>query len=129
MKLPTQLLRIQSRTGVRPQGGRDAYLIGPSAIHGFGAFATTDYDVGTEVATAFLPLAGYRSQDPVYGGTRLGRFVNHSGEPNVALKRGRGGSWVVVAVQPIRAGQELMSDYAVDWPKLEAEPRARYVFA
>jgi len=129
MKLLPQLIEASCYLGLQASARRAAYTIAPSSIHGFGAFAATDIEVGSEIATAYFALASDTAESRVYGGTRLGRFVNHSVNPNVALSRGRERSWVVIAIRPIRRGQELTSDYAIDCPKLATESDARFVYS
>lgn len=108
-----------------------------SGIHGYGVVATRDFEVGEKVADVEGVL--YHEDDVeddryclwMDEGWYLDmvdqtRWVNHSCEPNIEIEgelERDGGYWArLVAIRPIKAGEELVYDYAFS-PEL-AEPCA-----
>jgi SET domain-containing protein len=106
----------------------------PSPIHGQGLFALRDFAQGEEVMEALsedVPLWAVQSPSLLHsmptnintvgqlaeGGpyvyiTDLGSYVNHQRNATVGLVP-RGLVWYMHALRPIRAGEELTSDYTL----------------
>jgi len=79
---------------------QDVALLGESAIHGLGLFATRPIKNGEVIAAArFLGLR-----------TQAGRFINHSGDPNVEFFA-IADDIIVKAIAHIAPGAELLVDY------------------
>ena len=82
--------------------------ISDSPIEGKGLFATASIAKDEVIAPARLP-DGKR--------TPAGRYTNHSVKPNAVMDKGRGGSIILVALEPISGckggqnGQEITIDY------------------
>ena len=74
--------------------------LGPSQIHGTGVFAARDFAPGVLVGPARVD--GLRSQ--------LGRYTNHSLNPNARMMRDKD-DILLVALAPIRDGDEITTDY------------------
>lgn len=72
-----------------------------SGVHGLGVFADKGFKAGEEVGTA--RLGGLR--------TILGRFANHSNNPNVEFKLMPNGDLHSMATRYIIKGDELFNDY------------------
>lgn len=72
----------------------------PSEIEGLGMFATRSFAVGDLVGVA--NFEGKRTQ--------FGRYVNHSGKPNVFVSADEE-NLVFVAAKSIEPGQEITTDY------------------
>lgn len=83
-----------------PKAFEGSINVGQSKIEGQGAFAAKEVQSGDVVAPAFV--GGLR--------TPLGRYVNHSAEPNT-IPEVQGDSVILKATQPIRAGDEITVDY------------------
>jgi hypothetical protein len=96
-----------------------------SSIHGFGVVATRDFPTGAVLAEVdgLLWSDDDEERDDRYS-LWLGdgwffdmvdqtRWINHSCEPNGEIEAGfDGGGWArIVAVRPIRAGEEITYDY------------------
>ena len=108
----------------------DVY-VAESGIHGVGVFAARDFAAGetvlvmddSRVVDEEHPLRPELGEyeyhcDYLEGGKVVlqgspERHVNSSCDPNVYARR-RGGESVVVARRPIRAGEEITSDYIID---------------
>lgn len=73
-----------------------------SPIHGKGCFAVRDYDVGGVICPGRLNS----------NRTPAGRYINHSGRPNVMPVLEGDDIWVI-ALKSIRNGDELTVDYRV----------------
>jgi hypothetical protein len=112
------------------QGWQDAVYVKTSPIHGLGVFARRNFATAETIlvreerpVTHDAPLAEARGEyehhcDWLEGGRQvyLGfpeRHVNHSCDANSFVRR-RGGTGVVVALRPIRAGEEITHNYSVD---------------
>jgi SET domain-containing protein len=106
-----------------------------SAIHGYGVIAKRDFAPGEVVARVDGVL--YREHEIPNDTYALWvddgwyfdmvdqtRWINHSCDPNGEIEAdldGAGGAWArVVAIRPIRAGDEITYDYA--FPAEFAEP-------
>ncbi len=98
-----------------------------SAIDGYGVVATRDFapgDVLTEVDGVMWredELVDDRYSLWINDGVYFDmldqtRWINHSCQPNAEIEAdedGRGGAWArIVAIRPIRAGEEITYDYA-----------------
>ena len=108
-----------------------------SPIHGYGVVAVRDFAPGQVIAWVDGVL--YREKeipDDTYAlwvdegwyfdMVDQTRWINHSCQPNGEIEAeldGRGGAWArIVALRPIRAGDEITYDYA--FPAEFAEPCA-----
>jgi SET domain-containing protein len=98
-----------------------------SRIDGYGVIATRDFAAGDLVAEVEGVL--WREGDPVDDRYSLlmgdglfldmvdqTRWINHSCDPNAEVEVGcdaEGGAWAhIVAIRPVRAGEEISYDYA-----------------
>jgi SET domain-containing protein len=84
---------------VRPMPGH--YVVRPSPIHGFGLFASQDLDAGEVIGPA--RINGIRSE--------LGRYCNHSSDPNGKAVRDNNEDLYFVARRPILKDVEICVDY------------------
>lgn len=108
-----------------------------SPIHGYGVVATRDFAPGDVIVEVDGIL--WHEHDPVDDRYSLWiddgvyldmvdqtRWINHSCDPNGEVEAeldGRGGAWArVVAIRPIRAGEEITYDYG--FAAEQAEPCA-----
>jgi LysM repeat protein len=89
------------------------YYIDNSNIHGQGAFASKNYAIGDNVGKLHKIL----KLGEEYKWTELGRMYNHSEEPNTKNVL-EGDTRYMVALRPIRMGEELTSDYRLQ-PDME----------
>lgn len=85
--------------------------IGPSMIQGQGLIANTGYDAGDIVGPAIdkVNLGGDLDQQHLQ--TALGRYVNHSSEPNTELIPLNEKQWGLRTLQEVAPGEELTVDY------------------
>lgn len=98
-----------------------------SPIHGYGVFAMRDFALGEVIAEVEgIPMSADELVDDTYSlwvtddlyldMVDQTRWINHSCAPNCEIEAdedGDGGVWArVVAIQSIRAGEELTYDYA-----------------
>lgn len=82
----------------------DGLVYGPSKIHGTGIFSTVSFKTGQFIGSARLNKKR----------TPMGRYTNHSSNPNVAFKKvcsDSDGDLVVIAVRDIYENDELFVDY------------------
>jgi len=106
-----------------------------SSIHGYGVIALRDIEPGELVADVEgILYRGDEIEDDRYclwvdedfylDMVDQTRWINHSCDPNAEIEAeldGRGGAWArVVALRPIRAGEEITYDYG--FPQELAEP-------
>ena len=89
------------------------YYIDNSDIHGKGAFASKNYAIGDNVGKLHKIL----KLGEEYKWTELGRMYNHSEEPNTKNVL-EGDTRYMVALKPIKMGEELTSDYRLQ-PDME----------
>ncbi|MHC4606934.1 MAG: SET domain-containing protein [Planctomycetota bacterium] len=106
-----------------------------SPIHGYGVVATRDFAPGEEIIEVDGIL--YHESDDfddsyalmlddgfLYDMVDQTRWINHSCDPNAEVDaelEGDGDAWAcLIAVRPIRAGEEITYDYA--FPASVAEP-------
>ena len=82
-----------------------------SPVHGLGMFATTRFKEGDEICPAMV--GSFR--------TEAGRYINHSDEPNIKMRRHDGGI-MAIACKDILNGDELLVDYEVN-AKLNEQSR------
>jgi hypothetical protein len=100
-----------------------------SSIDGYGVVATRDFAEGEVIADVDGVL--WHENDPVDDRYSLiigdgyffdmvdqTRWINHSCDPNVEVEvgmdEGRGAWAQIVAIRPVRAGEEIAYDYAFD---------------
>ena len=76
--------------------------LGPSPIHGTGVFAAQEFLPGEPIGLARID--GLRTQ--------LGRYTNHSPEPNAQMVKD-GEQIALKALAHIREGEEITTDYRV----------------
>lgn len=115
------LLRLRHRSR-NPQGHQEPFVLGPSR-HGRGVFAARDLRAGEFILTFSGPLLtleeviakGEAQANPLQVDDRLyldigfpGVYVNHSCRPNAGIR----GDTRLVALEPIRAGEEIFWDYS-----------------
>jgi hypothetical protein len=97
-----------------------------SSIDGYGVVATRDFEEGDELAD--VDGVQWHESEPVddrysliigdgyfYDMVDQTRWINHSCEPNAEVEVGRddGVAWArIVALRPIRKGEEIAYDYA-----------------
>lgn len=75
--------------------------VGDSPIHGIGIFAEKNINQGSVIAPA--RINGKR--------TPVGRFCNHSGDPNGRMEMSVNGDVYLIAAKKIDAGSEICNDY------------------
>lgn len=75
---------------------RDSY------IHGVGLFSLVSFSQGEQVGPA--RISGKR--------TEIGRYSNHSADPNAAMVPLDNGDIAMIAIRAIRAGDEITTNYA-----------------
>jgi tetratricopeptide (TPR) repeat protein len=131
--------RVRAQARIRKERTRFALEARPSRIHRFGIFAAQDLPAkaalieytGERVArreavrrwsanrTYLLKLDDHWRLDGSVGGSGA-EFINHSCEPNCRFRVGAKDVWIV-SLRPIRAGEELVVDYAFprDSPRIE----------
>jgi len=73
-----------------------------SKIHGYGMFAQVDLEQGD--------IIGLASVNAIHK-TYLGRYTNHSHNPNIDFLYLQNYDLIGVAKQPIKKGEELLVDY------------------
>ena len=87
--------------------------LGPSVIHGTGAFAAQGFWPGDPIGLA--RIEGMRTQ--------LGRYTNHSHAPNARMVC-EGDDIALKALEPIREGDEITTDYRETLALREAKCQA-----
>lgn len=91
----------------------DGITIKHSAIEGLGLFTEMDIESGTILGVAHIANVNFAHG---YIRTGLGAFYNHSDDPNCESV---GGYWqhmkakYLVAIKPIKAGEELTAKYTL----------------
>lgn len=94
------------------------YYIGKSNIHGKGVFSNTDLPTGTVVGPACYFYPPIKTVI-----TGMGKFINHSKQPNCRVVQTTQNEWVLVANQNIKDDTELTIDYNNNpWFLKKAEP-------
>lgn len=86
------------------------YTVKKSPISGQGLFATIDIKKGYPIGLAFTKIGNSGSPDNDYDRTSLGKYVNHSADPNLKLYK-HGNEFFYVAKQKIRKEEEMLLDY------------------
>lgn len=84
-----------------------------SPIHGLGVFAENNIEAGTVVAPS--RINGKR--------TPLGRFCNHSGNPNVSMEMQKNGDVYLITNKKIESGQEMFNDYYLTFENTSKESK------
>lgn len=106
-----------------PNTPHQLYEIAESPIHGKGVFAVTKIKKGATIGTPLVVLYGFW----VYITPELGKWLNHSWEPNARLVKVQGMlEWDLIALKPIYAGEEITMDYR-DTPWFIKKPPLWYV--
>jgi len=77
------------------------FRIGKSKIHGCGVFSRKRFLPGDFIGYHFVPS----------GITLLGRYLNHSENPNAISLKGDNGYDRVEAIKEIKKGEEITLDY------------------
>jgi hypothetical protein len=101
--------------------GEDSFEIKPSTIHGNGTFSRKAFapgDVIGHAATARHSSQTRLPTDPAVDRTVLGRYVNHSDDPNTDVREVEEGLLHLTALKDIKPGEELTCDYS---PALKAQ--------
>ena len=83
------------------------FFIKKSPIHGLGVFATKDYNINEKVFNQVMDennIPDKAWEAPI-------KYINHSFNGNILMKRRTGGKWEARAVKDIFAGDEIVSDY------------------
>lgn len=96
------------------EASTDPFVIKKSKISGQGAFADRDIDSGSELGTAFRKVKDTGNPDEDIVRDLLGKYVNHSSDPNLLLKikEPKGEQCVVFAAKKqIKPGEELTVNY------------------
>jgi hypothetical protein len=89
----------------------DGISVGESLVHGKGVFATKSFSKGDVIA--FARIGDKR--------TPVGRFCNHSGDPNSEMVMRENGDVDLVAIKEIGQGFEILSDYYFNYVKTRSE--------
>lgn len=87
---------------VLPDEYSDMLEVGESPIHGIGLFSLAEFQQGGHIGPA--RINGMR--------TEIGRYSNHSADPNAAMVVLDNGDIAMIATRLIRAGDEITTDYA-----------------
>ncbi|HOJ04097.1 MAG TPA: strawberry notch family protein [Bacteroidota bacterium] len=87
----------------QPKADLDRVYLSNSPIHGQGVFTYNEHPAGDVIATA-LDEKGNRTNF-------VGRYINHSNDPNVSVEQQQDGSYAIVARRPLGEGEELTMDY------------------
>jgi DNA ligase D-like protein (predicted 3'-phosphoesterase) len=87
-----------------------SYRIGPSKIHGKGIHATERLSANTPLGPALLRINNTGNADEDFVRSPLGRFINHSDQPNVTLVD-HGHSYHLVTARDILPDEELVANY------------------
>lgn len=91
------------------------FKIGPSKVHGNGVIAVRDIAKGETIGTAII----YKAFRPEV--TDMGKYVNHSYQPNSRLQF-VAGRYDLVATEYIKADEEIIADYN-DTPRFLEKPK------
>jgi hypothetical protein len=89
----------------------DGIRIGESVIHGLGVFATKRFEKDSFIARA--RIQGKR--------TPMGRFCNHSGNPNGEMIMRESGDVDLIAMKDIEPGNEILNDYYLSFVNTRPE--------
>ena len=81
-----------------------------SKIAGTGNCACQDIPAGTNLGAGITRVARTGDPDRDYRRTPVGKYTNHSADPNVRYRK-QGDSYEFVAKKKIRRGEELTIDY------------------
>ena len=84
--------------------------LAPSMIDGTGLYATRNFDLGDIVGPARTSEGGR---------TIMGRYSNHSANPNAIMEMGDDGSVWMVATRKINAGDEVTTHYGLTLDKVQ----------
>lgn len=95
-----QVQSQDDQTGM-PAPYSERLALKPSPIHGLGIYALESFNKGAHIGPARID--GKR--------TPLGRYVNHSSNPNAQMTVLDNGDVAVVASRPIYKGEEVTTDY------------------
>lgn len=87
-----------------PQGSFGVELK-KSTIHGYGLFATQNFQKGQFIAMARI----------LNKRTPAGRYCNHSGDPNSAMTLMENGNVSLDAIKQIKPGDEILNDYYISF--------------
>ena len=98
------------------------FFIKESPIHGLGVFSTKNYQINDKVFDQMMDennVPEDKFEVPI-------RYVNHSKNGNILMKRRSDGKWEARAVKKIFVGDEIVSDYDKSPPFVDG-PKAHYV--
>ena len=91
--------------------GSSRYYIGKSRIHGLGTMAARRFRPGDPIGIMTILRVDPFSHMPRLIRTELGRFINHSSQPNSRIEPFLNGSWVLVATEDIDKDDEITCSY------------------
>jgi hypothetical protein len=83
------------------------FFIKKSPIHGHGVFATRDYKINEQIFDQMMDENNIPDKEwdaPI-------KYVNHSYDGNMLMKRRLDGKWEARAAKDIFAGNEIVSNY------------------
>ncbi|HXW53514.1 MAG TPA: SET domain-containing protein-lysine N-methyltransferase [Myxococcota bacterium] len=103
------LLAMGSSSSPEPQrpSGEKFYEVRDSVIDGQGLFAKRVFEEGEEIGVGISTNAAGHPEV-----TRsLGAWINHSAEPNAAVKSNDGKEWFVVPLRQIKENEEITVNY------------------
>ena len=84
--------------------------LAPSILHGTGLYATRNFELGNVVGPARTSEGGR---------TIIGRYSNHSANPNAIMEMGDDNSVWMVATRKINAGDEITTHYGLTLDKVQ----------
>ena len=98
------------------------FFIKESPIHGLGVFSTKNYQINDKVFDQMMDennVPKDKFDSPI-------RYINHSKNGNILMKRRVDGKWEVRAIKKILVAYEIVSDYDKS-PPFVSGPKPHYV--
>ena len=97
------------------QESKQIFITKNSKISGKGNFATTNITKNTNFGLAFTKIGNTGNPDKDYTRTELGKYTNHSDNPNLEILK-KDNKYYFVSNQSIKSNTELTVNYQLfDW--------------
>lgn len=109
--LPGPVAGLLAALARKPLMKHAGFRVAPSPIHGNGVFADTDMSVGDDLGLALVRIDHAQEGQPAFRRTMLGRYLNHTDDPNAELYSVGDGMIRCRAIKPIARGDEVTIEY------------------